>query len=106
MCEQIEINVPAWFELNDLSPLEKIIPESSEVGFLVVGENFHVNTFNSPIVRLYLMNLIDGRFEVTKELDSYKFTTELEAQNFIKKLPKMSALELIVLQNNKQPMFL
>ena len=81
MCEQIEINVPTCFALNELSTLGTVLhPSNTDIGFLVAGEHFHTVSHSKPIVRIYLMNLVDGKFEVTQELESIKFDSTPQAK--------------------------
>ena len=106
MCEQIQVNLPQCFELNELYPLDTIMhPNSNKVGFLIAGEHFHKNAISNPIVRVYLMNLQENGYEVTTELESFKFSTIHEAQSFVAQLPTLSALDLILMLNKKQPAF-
>ncbi len=106
MTKQIEINVPEWFELDELDAIETIMsPISNETGILVAGENFNQSKACDPTVRLYLLQKIDGVFEVTKELDAFPFQSKDEAVQFSAKLPTLNAIDLVMLLNREQPIF-
>ncbi|WP_413362808.1 geranylgeranyl pyrophosphate synthase [Lysinibacillus sp. 3P01SB] len=106
MTKQIEINVPEWFEMDELATLDTIVsPTSENVGILVAGENLNYTKTCCPTVRLYLMQLIDGKFEVTKELDAFPFHSRDEAVHFSGKLRNMNAIDLVMLMNKEQPIF-
>lgn len=106
MTKQIEINVPEWFEMDELDTLDTIVsPISENVGILVAGENLDYKKICCPTVRLYLMQLIDGKYEVTKELDAFPFRSRDEAVHFSGKLRDMNAIDLVMLMNKEQPIF-
>jgi hypothetical protein len=106
MTKQIEINVPEWFEMDELAKLDTIVsPISENVGILVAGENLNYTKTCCPTVRLYLLHLIDGKFEVTKELDAFPFRSRDEAVYFSEKLRSMNAIDLVMLMNKEQPIF-
>lgn len=106
MSKQIEINVPEWFEMDELATLDTIIsPTAENVGILVAGENLNYTRACCPTVRLYLLQMIDGKFEVTKELDAFPFRTGDEAVLFSEKLRSLNALDLVMLMNKEQPIF-
>lgn len=106
MTKQIEINVPEWFEMDELDTLDTIVsPISENVGILVAGENLDYTKICCPTVRLYLMQLVDGKYEVTKELDAFPFRSRDEAVHFSGKLRNMNAIDLVMLMNKEQPIF-
>ncbi|WP_431029735.1 geranylgeranyl pyrophosphate synthase [Lysinibacillus sp. LZ02] len=106
MTKQIEINLPDWFELDGLNTLDTIIsPNSEDVGILVAGENLDYTKTCCPTVRLYLLQLVDSKYEVTKELEAFPFQSTDEAIQFSSKLPQLNAFDLVMLLNKEQPIF-
>lgn len=106
MTKQIEINVPEWFEMDELNALDTIMsPNSSEIGILVAGENLDRAKSCCPTVRLYLIQQVEGKFELTKELDAFPFQSTDEAIQFSTKLPTLNAIDLVMLLNREQPIF-
>ena len=107
MTKQIEINVPEWFELDGLNTLNTIIsPNSDNTAILVAGENLDYTKSCCPTVRLYLMQLVEGKYEVTKELEAFPFRSTDEAIVFSTKLPNLNAIDLVMLLNRQQPIFM
>ena len=106
MTKQIEINVPEWFELDELNAISTIMsPIANGVGILVAGENLDLKKACYPTVRLYLLQEIEGKFEVTKELEAFPFQSKDEAIQFSTKLPTLNAIDLVMLLNREQPIF-
>ena len=106
MSKEIEINVPEWFVRDELHTLKTIIsPNSENIGILIAGENFDSTKSCCPTVRLYLMRLIEGKYEVTKELEAFSFRTLDEAQRFSAKLPELNAIDLVMMLNSEEPVF-
>ena len=72
----VAVNVPEWFVADELHMLRTIVsPNTEEVGILMAGENLDATKCCSPTVRLYLMKLVNNRYEVIKELDAFQFKT-------------------------------
>lgn len=106
MIKQVEVNIPEWFELDGLSALHTVIsPVFRDVGVLIAGENLDNSKCCDPIVRLYLVTLTEDKYEVTKELDSFKFKCINAARTFSEKLPNLNALDLVMLLNKEKPLF-
>ena len=106
MIKQVEVNIPDWFELDGLSALHTVIsPLFEEVGVLIAGENLDNTKCCEPTVRLYLVNLLEGKYEVTKELEAFTFNCMNEAISFSEQLPKLNALDLVMLLNKQKPLF-
>ena len=106
MIKELNINIPAWFKLDELMAVNTIIsPSTHDTGILVASENFDNCKICDPTVRLYLLKLVEGVFEVTKELDAFTFRTIEEAQEFSQKLPNMNALDLVLYINKHKPLF-
>ena len=107
MTKQIEINVPEWFELDGLNTLDTIVsPNSDNIAILVAGENLDYTKSCCPTVRLYLMRLVENQYEVTKELEAFTFRSTEEAIGFSTRLPDLSAIDLVMLLNRQQPIFM
>ena len=101
MIKECNINVPNYFELDELKVIDTI-PSSDDKGILVAAENFNDCNMHFPTVRLYLVELIKGIFEVTKELDAFSFRSMDDAKEFSEKLPKMNAIDLVLFMNKKR----
>ena len=106
MTKHIELNVPKWFEMDELVILDTIMsPIAEDVGVLVAGENINYTKACCPTVRLYLLQMMNGKFELTKELEAFPFRTRDEAVLFSEKLRSLNALDLIMFMNKEQPVF-
>ncbi|MEG0386687.1 MAG: geranylgeranyl pyrophosphate synthase, partial [Solibacillus sp.] len=71
MINQYHINLPKWFVLDGLHIVETIIsPTTNNTGMIVASENFDAKKHCYPTVRLYMIQLVDSQFEITKELDA------------------------------------
>lgn len=106
MIKQVEVNIPEWFELDGLSALHTVIsPNYEEVGVLIAGENLDNTKCCDPTVRLYMVTLLEGKYEVTKELEAFTFNCMNEARKFSEQLPNLNALDLVMLLNKEKPLF-
>ena len=106
MNSQIQLIAPKWFIQDELHIIETIVSRTSaDTGIVIAGENFDATKRCQPTVRLYMMQLMDGQYEITKELDAFQFDTAEEAQQFCAKLPDMTAIDLIMLMNKEEPVF-
>ncbi|MER2000941.1 MAG: geranylgeranyl pyrophosphate synthase [Lysinibacillus sp.] len=105
MIKELNINIPNWFELDELDALHTVMSPVNDTGVLVASENFNKEKECNPTVRLYLLELQNGKFEITKELDAFSFTSCDEARDFSQKLPNMNALDLVLYLNKRQPLF-
>ncbi|MEO4052226.1 geranylgeranyl pyrophosphate synthase [Solibacillus sp. CAU 1738] len=106
MNKQIEINIPEWFELDGLSTLQVVIsPNTDNVGIILAGENLDLTKTCCPTIRMYLVNLINGKYELTKELEAFTFNSKEEALQFSEKLPELTAIDLVMMLNNQTPVF-
>lgn len=52
-----------------------------------------------------MTQLMNDQYEITKELDAFQFDTAEEAKQFCAKLPEMTAIDLVMLMNNEEPVF-
>lgn len=106
MSKQINVSIPEWFELDGLTTLQVVIsPNREEVGILLAGENLDLTKTCCPTVRLYLVNMINGKFEITKELDAFTFESKEEALQFAQSLPEITAMDLVMMLNKQSPVF-
>ena len=107
MSNQIEkVSIPEWFELDELSTLKVVIsPNTKDVGILLAGENLDLTKSCCPTVRLYLVNLINDKYELTRELDAFTFNSKEEAIEFSKSLPELTAMDLVMMMNKQSPVF-
>jgi hypothetical protein len=106
MNNQIQLNLPKWFVLDELHIIETIVSKkSADVGIVVAGENFDATKRCCPTVRLYMIHLVDNQYEIIKELDAFQFETVEEAKCFSEKFPELNAIDLIMMVNKEQPIF-
>lgn len=105
MIKELNINIPNWFELDELHALHTIMNPLQDTGVLVASENFNNEKQCNPTVRLYLLELQNGLLEVTKELDAFPFNCCDEALDFSRKLPNMNAIDLVLYLNKRKPLF-
>lgn len=104
MNSQIQLIVPEWFVQDELQIVETIISKASGAsGIVIAGENFDASKQCNPIVRLYTIRLVEDRYELIKELESFQFKTVDEAELFCSKLPEVNAIDLIMLMNKEEP---
>ena len=97
MNQLLNFTIPSWLELDELEVLSiELQSHDQNHAIVVVGENLDETKSCSPTIRLYLAERVDQTFECVKELDAYVFKTKEEAIAFSKKLPQLSALQLIL----------
>lgn len=96
MNQQVEISIPNWLELDGLEIVYvELLDENPSQAVVVVGENLDCQIHCRPIIRIYLAELSNDSFEITKELDALIFESKDAAKQFLEKLPKISAIQLI-----------
>lgn len=106
MSNQIQLMVPEWFVLDELHIIDTIIGKNmADIGIVVAGENFDSSKMCCPTVRLYMMRLIDGHYELMKELDAFQFQSVEDAKEFSSKLPVLNAFDFIMMMNKEEPIF-
>ncbi|MCM3722077.1 geranylgeranyl pyrophosphate synthase [Solibacillus isronensis] len=106
MNSQIQLIEPKWFVQDELHIIETIVSKTSaDTGIVIAGENFDATKRCRPTVRLYMIQLLDDQYEITKELDAFQFDTAEEAKQFCAKLPEMTAIDLVMLMNKEEPVF-
>lgn len=93
----VEVEIPEWFEYDELVALSTIVNEQdATVGVLLAGDNLDKQRAYNPIVRVYLITLQNGKYEFTKEMSSLSFNSKEEAISFTTKFSNYSAIELFV----------
>ena len=70
--------------------------EASDVGILVMGQNMNPVSDN-PVIRIYLLLKEYDAVYVHQELEAFTFESYGSAIAFLQKLPKMTALELLIM---------
>lgn len=105
MIKDLNINIPNWFEQDELHLLHTVMNPGNDMGVLFASENFNKQKECNPVVRLYLLELQNDKFELTKELDAFTFNCCEEAREFSRKLPNMNALDLVLYLNKRQLLF-
>ena len=94
----LNFTIPSWFELDELQVLS-IQQQNSKEAVVIVGENLDESKLCRPTIRLYLAERFNQSFECVKELDSFLFDSKEEAIEFSEKIPRLSALDLVVKRN-------
>ena len=69
-----------------------------------MGENMdpEIHKEGSSVIRLYLLERIEGKYHVETELEAFAFDDIEFAIEFLNHLPGMSALELLIMMNSQQ----
>ena len=83
-------------EMQFLSSVFSSIQKDS--GILIMGENLELGE-KVPIIRLYLLKRFDLYWHVQDELEAFAFADSASAYNFLRDLPEMSALDLLIKLN-------
>lgn len=106
MNSQIQLIVPEWFVQDELHIIETIVSKvTPSTGIVIAAENFDATKRCRPTVRLYMIQLMNNQYEITKELDAFQFGTVEQAKQFCAKLPEMTAIDLIMLMNKEELVF-
>ncbi|MDI7740783.1 hypothetical protein QMK38_02110 [Lysinibacillus fusiformis] len=93
----VQVEIPEWFEYDELVALSTIVNEKDvSVGVLLAGDNLDKERSYNPVVRVYLISLQNGRYEFVKEMSALSFKTKEEAISFTTKFSNYSAIELFV----------
>ena len=93
----VEVEIPEWFEYDELVALSTIVNEQdATVGVLLAGDNLDMERLYSPVIRVYLISLQNGKYEFVKEMSALSFNTKEEAIGFTTKFSNYSAIELFV----------
>ncbi|RKQ19174.1 hypothetical protein [Ureibacillus endophyticus] len=92
----VVVNIPSWFELDDLVVINTIINEKNPTfGTLIASDNINLEKPYRPRIRVYLIKLDNDKFNIEKELGSFTFKTQNEALDFSEKFSTISAVELL-----------
>lgn len=83
-------------EMEFLSSVFSSIQKDS--GILIMGENLALGE-TVPVIRLYLLKRFDLYWHVQDELEAFAFADSVSAYNFLRDLPEMSALDLLIKMN-------
>lgn len=90
-----EIGIPGDL-LDKMEVIDVFInSENSNSGLLLMGNDLYPNS-NKSIIRLFLLQLLDGEYIVKEELQAFQFNNYDNALSFIKRLPEISALEFLI----------
>ncbi|MED1201777.1 hypothetical protein [Heyndrickxia acidicola] len=75
-------------------------PFNPNIAFLVMGEEVKPQS-KANIVRIYhtRRNAKNNKFQITAELEAFQFSSYQSAKAFVKKLPEMTGLEMLMLMN-------
>lgn len=93
--QEPKVNVDPVF-LGDRKIIETVFsPVFDDTAILILGENYK-RFSREIIISFYLLKKEESEFCVNKELQSFAISNYKEASRFIKRLPQMSALELII----------
>ncbi|CEG21503.1 hypothetical protein BN1080_00414 [Planococcus massiliensis] len=76
-------------------------PSHPNFGILIAGEDYF-HSSKQPIIRVYLIYENNSEWHIQKELEAFSFSNYSMAKQFISDLPKMSALDLLLLMNGWQ----
>lgn len=81
-----------------------VSPKHPNVGVLILSKDYN-QLSREIVIRLYRMHKgpVDKRFHVVSELEAFMFTNYKQAKEFLKKLPNMTGLEMLLLLNPPQP---
>ncbi|MBU9713208.1 hypothetical protein [Evansella tamaricis] len=103
--EDQELNVRFNFNLTDeiFEGLELysfvLSPLYSNLGILIMTEDFEMNS-TYIVIRFYVLRKgPDGAFSIEDELQPLSFNSHESTQYFLESLPNMSALDLLVAMN-------
>ena len=82
-----------------------IDPRNGDIGLLILTGNMEpvsIRDADEPaIVKFYSIKKLGAEFRVDSEIDTFKFDNLGPASQFLETLPKMSALELLLLKNDR-----
>lgn len=76
-----------------------ISPTNQELGVLILSEKIEEDQI---IIRIYLLKLDKGskEYHIDYELEAFSFNNLQASQEFVERLPSMSALEMLILLNS------
>ncbi|QBP43194.1 hypothetical protein [Paenisporosarcina antarctica] len=98
--ERVSIMMPPEFE-NTMENLMTIFSSTQDLGITVAGEDMYP-TSKHPILRLFLIEKFDLGWAFKDELQAFTFLNYDAAQSFLKRLPDMSAFEMLLMMNAQE----
>lgn len=102
MSKNIEKNSPYFLELDNLKLIRTIgLEENGNLGILLAEEELKLVP-SCSVIRVYLINLDGGQYEIVKELNAYYFKSNTEALEFSTRFEKFSAIDMILFLNNEE----
>ncbi|MFJ8236890.1 hypothetical protein ACIQ34_14375 [Ureibacillus sp. NPDC094379] len=102
MSKNIEENSPYYLELDGLKLIRTInLDETGNLGILLAEEELEIVP-SCSVIRVYLINLDGGQYEIVKELNAYYFKSNAEALEFSTRLETFSAIDMILFLNNEK----
>lgn len=98
--ERVSIIMPPEFE-DTMQNLLTIFSPTKDIGVTVAGEDMYP-TSEHPTLRILLIEKLDIGWAFKDELQAFTFMNYNAAQSFLKRLPNMSALELLLMMNAQE----
>ncbi|SOC20791.1 hypothetical protein SAMN05880501_11229 [Ureibacillus xyleni] len=103
---KVIVNIPSWFELDELVVINTIINEENPTfGTLIASDNVDQGKPYRPRIRVYLLKLNHEKFDIEKELGAFTFKSQKEALDFSEKFSTITAVELIHKLHSEQVAF-
>lgn len=97
---EFKLEIPQGFE--ELELLGTLLsPVADNTGVIIMGEDYE-DAAAEPTVWLYLIGLIEEKWHIQDELESFTFSNYESAKRFVDDLPSMSAIDLLLLMNGHQ----
>ena len=99
MNDDMKILIP-----EELTESMQVITTIISMGILIMGENMDpgIHKEGPSVIRLYLLGKVEEEYHVETELEAFVFDDIDFAMEFLKHLPGMSALELLIMMNTQQ----
>lgn len=97
-----QVEIPEWFEVDGLVKLNIIINDQQLNGVLLAGDNLEQAHPYNPIVRIYLINLQQEKYEIVREVGAIAFKSKQEATDFALNITSYSLIDLFLDIHNKQ----
>ena len=102
MNKNVEGNSSYFLELDNLKLIRTIVlEETGNIGILLAEEELKLVP-SCSVIRVYLINLDGGQYEIVKELNAYYFKSDAEALEFTTRFEKFSAIDMILFLNNEK----
>jgi hypothetical protein len=103
--EQLDIEFPEGM-LDVMMVIDTIVsPVLDHIAILIMGEHYYP-TSNENIARNYLLEKnLQEVFIIKDELQAFQFLTYKSAQEFVSRLPSMSAFELMLAMSTNKNIF-